>query len=307
MESEDRLDEYIERLLSTGLATATLNKVSSDDEGVYYNYNVLLRPSSNIQVSGHGSSNDESQAIRIAFSEAYERLIVFENQFSTSNGCAVHTNLDTAIENAKNELIERDCFLTLFYLAHDYSKSEILNLKNFVGQVYPGAKYYCLHSAENICIVMALECSLDKFLIGLGVGKSLSGALTKATQELMRQIIFYKYHPQKSNNYYQNFLNCSQHSPADHGLLAFDETYRSCLKKHFSKSYFVNYEIPPEPYFIINFSSRTLVDAPLHFVRAVNENAQQLFFGLPEGKISLSRMRGFKEDFSNSTIPHPLK
>lgn len=262
---------------------------------------------SEINFVGHGSALDESIAIRIAFSEAFERLVVYENGLQNSNGCAVHTNLAAAIENAKFELIERDCFLTRFYLAYDYAKSEILEEREYDYVLGGEIKYYLLYNSDELAVAAGICCLADGFLIGLGTRKDLRKSLFKAKQELLRQISFYRTRKIVPSNYYDKFINKRKHNPQDHGMLAFDASYRLELEKHFqAKSDFL-YRPPFGEYKICEFRSKLLADSPLFFVQVVNENAQNLFFGSTRKYLNLERMRYFDKNFNLIDLPHPLK
>ena len=64
----------------------------------------------NESFEGRGIDSDDEQAFLKAFSELVERIFCFYNGIN-SNGVAAHYNKNSAILNARKELIERDAVL----------------------------------------------------------------------------------------------------------------------------------------------------------------------------------------------------
>lgn len=78
---------------------------------------------------GLGVDSDTKMAIIKAASEAIERYILRSLKITNSNGCATHLTSQMAVENATQELLERDAFLCHFYTQRSLKE---INTKDFL-------------------------------------------------------------------------------------------------------------------------------------------------------------------------------
>ncbi|MDZ4661246.1 MAG: YcaO-like family protein [Pseudomonadota bacterium] len=152
-----------------------------------------------IEETGFSDSRPETVTLK-ATSEALERL-VFRKYFKksgkpdTTNGWACHLELNSALENALCELIERDVALTTwensgpFYeIPKSLWPSEILKWADSKPHSleYPDLKIY-LCATENGCAISSLLFNeRGNFVTGHASGLSLKNSILSATAECFR-------------------------------------------------------------------------------------------------------------------------
>lgn len=88
----------------------------------YFDYRVVLKIN-NMLFEGRGTNVIKSEAIASALGEALERFAVNNTDKFSSNGFAIHSDINIAIANSQREVIERH-YVMLFTLGY-YNKIEI--------------------------------------------------------------------------------------------------------------------------------------------------------------------------------------
>ena len=82
----------------------------------FFDYKVNIKIK-NKNFVGRGTNISQQDAFESAIGEALERCAINFNEIKSSNGCAFHTNLKSAITNANNEILERH-YAMLFTLGY---------------------------------------------------------------------------------------------------------------------------------------------------------------------------------------------
>ena len=149
--------------------------------------------------TGRGTDMNKEIALLKAGAEAIERWGQKDYALPSSSGLAVHTNTSKALENSKNELIERDAFYYHFLLLHPFLRTNetekfYFSCKNLICSLKKlGVDFFIfeLQSAlkENRTVfVAALGCNtLEPFGLVLGLASHLS--FQKAAKQAMTECL----------------------------------------------------------------------------------------------------------------------
>lgn len=247
-----------------------------------------------VEVVGSGSDFNENTAILKAVGELYERFMVRENGIKNSNGCAVHFDPKQAQQLAKQELIERDCFLFQYInknlpndiLKHQTDFSD--SIFHWSRQLFPKIQWRVSELKADPFFVYQSTVLLHPYgvIVGLGSGLQKNQALNKSIIECARNLAYLA----KNKNFlirdYNDLLNISfeRWTYQEHGDLGltkqyFDETlksFQSSKKEDFFDHEKANfdfkiYSAPPEGLF---------KDVPLTFVQAESEELIPLICGM---------------------------
>ena len=169
----------------------------------FYDYRSSLKINDKTY-EGRGVALSQKQAITVCIAEALERFAInYQNKKYTSNGCAIHTEMEQAKVNSRRELIERH-FIMLYSLGYANAEDISLdivpnNLKssiNFLVEKNIKVKFYQLYSSANdkvvLCRISGLESS-PKFgmTFGSSCKNSLEDSLTASYLEALPNAIAY--------------------------------------------------------------------------------------------------------------------
>ncbi len=275
---------------------------AKDNHLPLYDFEVLVKINS-LEFQGRGTDENQDLALCKAVSEAYERYCVSILGLKNSNGCSAHLNIDLAIENAKKELIERDCFLYQFISNQGYKKMSSskykianVNLENY------------LLSTKNVNVVLS-RILIDDYMqvFGLGTDGDLLLSVMAAEIEALRQ---WAYLQTQINGQYQ--FKSDPKSFDDHGNSALTHKYFDLTKHLFednqsTQNSFV--DLDQRLFKISNFNiEKTLLfkNCPLHFVKVEHLEAQPLFIGVTLNNLNKSRFANLKLEELN-LCPHPFR
>ena len=115
-------------------------------------------------ISGYGLDSDQNTAILKSVSELAERrsFIKCYSHFQTTNGIAVHSDVNEAKKAAKFELIERDVILTFFHFGLCWGEIETNgDFEDFSIIQYFREKHLTLRLACPLCT--------DEYFVVVGV------------------------------------------------------------------------------------------------------------------------------------------
>lgn len=146
------------------------------------------------EVQGIGIDFDENIAFLKAFSEAIERAYCLKFQISGS-AVAAHWSKEDAFSNAKDELIERDAFLTK-YLLGKVAKSILTNsLVDEINLLLNGKakiELFDISSVEGIYSYLVVgKIKTGGIVVGLGTSKDKDEAIQKAIFESVSRISYF--------------------------------------------------------------------------------------------------------------------
>lgn len=143
---------------------------------------------------GRGTDKNENVAFLKACVEAIEQFICKKNKIST-NGVALHLDLNTAKIVAANELLERDAFFCYYLTQTKFKehKSEVfLEIQSMLLKNCIELKFYSLPTFKNESTILATAKGLNNsnlgVLIGLGHNQNQRTAERSSFMEAMRKI-----------------------------------------------------------------------------------------------------------------------
>ena len=174
-----------------------------------FEYRVFVNLFDN-EIQGIGIDFDEDIAFLKAFSEAVERAYCLKLQLSGS-AVAAHWSKEDAISNAKDELVERDAFLTK-YLLGKVAKSILTNsLVDEINLLLNGKakiELFDISSVEGIYSYLVVgKIKTGGIVIGLGTSKDKNKAIQKAIFESVSRVSYFlDYGVPSSNNEESNLL-----------------------------------------------------------------------------------------------------
>lgn len=283
---------------------------------------------------GQGWGRSKYESIIKAVAEIFERELMVRNHIQISNGCAVHSTIEKAKENAIYELIERDAFLCHFLTETPFEPFRqsvtvfnvplsrlIKNLK----KKHIDIKVYKMRPAVSCAaIFIFVQCrkgpQKSGFQFGTACSSSYELAIEHALVEALRSVAHYNSQIKNEQVNVANFESKKLKAIPEikkHALIRLDQEYTNYFKKVFLKKPNLKEKVGAP---ILKFDQikvkklenkfSDLKDFPLVFVHAKSSRLQPLYFGggNPE-KINLKRLKIFSSNsdfqFPNSK-PHPF-
>lgn len=273
---------------------------------------------------GRGSDFDEETALVKAIMEAFERILIKENDLENSNGIALHFDRPSAKINAQAELIERDSFLC-HYLTN--TKPEIINeipfelktcFKKIEGERIQ-TQTLKLSPTNEHHVVMTISTGINSknpfgLCLGLAADLNLNKAVWKSSIECIRHITAFLETDYNDHSIYslRDFLRIQKPDVLDHIKYANNPTIGyeifkqltgkdvATLSENRTNIAFIDLKMPKF------FDKFNLVG-----VRAQSQDLQNLFFGITTRQnINLQRLKQFSGEelqFEQlNKLPHPL-
>lgn len=270
---------------------------------------------------GRGSDDVEENAYCKALSEAIERSLLAIYNLESSNGLALHPNLNIAIRNAQDEIIERDAFFCHYLLNKGFFELKILDerIKSAICSTPFKVRFYELCKDKNSIGVL---CSLNgkNFtkpfgnIMGTAYGRELNSVAEKALIEALRMFTFFNKNSESLPITEQDFLNLKDIQFSHHGKLALDLNYSEKIERFFSSNKMSINSSYSEDIFkntILNPLLFPIPDVPLFFVKSSSDFLQDIFTGITNEKsINWNRLNQLTQmgiDMSNINLtPHPF-
>lgn len=238
---------------------------------------------------GRGSDENEEVAYCKALSEAVERSILTIYKLKNSNGLAIHPDLNTAIKNAQNELVERDAFFCHYFLNQGFYEVSVCDasINLAVSQSSFKVKFYELCRSDS---EVGILCSLNgkNFtkpfgnIMGTAYGDNLDKVAKKALIEALRMFTFFNTNLSSISITEQEFLKLQEVDFSHHGKLALDLSYSEkfeCLLDNFKTSINSNYSNEIFKNSILDTQLFPIPEIPLFFVKSSSEFLQDIFTG----------------------------
>lgn len=270
---------------------------------------------------GRGSDENEEVAYCKALSEAIERSILAIYNLKNSNGLAVHPDLDIAIKNAQDELVERDAFFCHYFLNKGFHEVKIFNPKINLATSHSNfkVKFYELCSSSDS---VGILCSLNGKdftkpfgnIMGTAYGKSLDDVAGKALIEALRAFTFFNTSLVSLSISEQEFFKIQDIDFSHHGKLALDLNYsekfeifldncKTSIDCSYPREIFNDIVLDPLLFPIPN--------VPLFFVKSSSDFLQNIFTGPTNSEeINWSRLNQLGHglvNMSNINLrPHPF-
>lgn len=257
---------------------------------------------------GRGTDLNGERALLKAYSECLERICCYVNDIESTNGCAVHSSLEVANINAKNELIERDAFL-LYFVSESMPKEipilnkfdELVHIKN------AKIKNFILKENNSLYVVLSVIFSKNFVIAGLGNASNLPAAQLKADIESIRQFIHLVYYDKLDKNLKFPIIEFNNFN--DHGNQGFDKKYIDTLSKVFlskkQKTFDMNYD---EVFSYDNYSCDLLKDSGLYFSRCSNKSIFELLVGdVKINEKNIKRLHDYNLSFKNKALKHFIR
>lgn len=273
----------------------------------YNDFRITLPDNS---LSGRGIDDDEDLALLKAFSELVERLVCLDYQIH-SNGVAVHHDLSLAMENARNELIERDAILCHHLTGKPYfinqEPKRFKELKSLLFNLGMDLTFAeAISAVEGVRVILCRVSGREKFgsFWGFGNGTELDKAFEHAFFESMVNVSAFLYGNYKPTPNFQKLLNGLDHQSFH---------FMNSLKEMKVDS---DYSVPAPILELTDIKVRELKientifpSVPLFAVKAESSKLQNIFYGISdETKINKERLSLFLgEELKNiSKVPHPI-
>ncbi|AGH95123.1 YcaO-like family protein [Pseudobdellovibrio exovorus] len=310
MELQKKLNTSIYNLTKRNVLKVSKIIWPQDFHNLIYDYHVDLSIDS-FKTTGRGTATNADKALQIAFAEAYERLIILENNIPSSNGCAVFTDILTAQEKALCELQERDFFLLNYhggflksFRCFDleepfdrFHRKENISCRIFQNDLANKVFSLCFLQLESMCF------------IGMGLHISKYQAALTSHIEAFRQLLYFKNRRISTPTTIDQFSQIKKYSYNEHGNLLFDPKFSDFFKNfifQFSGKWV--YEDTSSTTSFVEYKSHVLKDIPLVFVRASNPNMLDLYRGFPDIDKIYKRLK-ISSSLLNSinTFPHPIR
>lgn len=270
---------------------------------------------------GRGSDENEEVAYCKALSEAIERSILEIYKLENSNGLAIHPDLNTAISNAQDELIERDAFFCHYFLNRGFFEIEIssskIKFENF-NSLFKVSFYELCKSDNSIGVVCSLNGKgvAKPFgnIMGTAYGYDLNGVAEKALIEALRMFVFFYKSTNSISMSEHEFCNLKSFSFSHHGKLAIDLDYSEKLEhlfKHEQMSINSSYSKEIFKNTILNSALFPIPEVPLFFVKSRSDFLQDIFTGLTvKEEINWNRLNQLGNGIMNMSninlTPHPF-
>ena len=270
------------------------------------------------------STREKESAVRVSLIEAIERAVCIGNQIETTNGVAAHFSQDRARLNARNELLERDLFLSHFITQTPFRRIgnvSVPNLRqsmNFIEKADDSVAFFKMRPSNLgqgfLCVISGSK--RWGGIIGLSFGDdSEENLIFKAFLEAFRQY----WHLSDIQGLTQSlsieeFLRQEKWTFDDHRRLALNVAYFDQIRDLFSDddkagSREVQYSQDELAFHEISLEAEPFSSCPIVVSQCKGQFAQKLYVGpFEESRISskgLSRFLGH-EPQSLNTLPHPL-
>lgn len=276
--------------------------------------------------TGHGFANTKDLALKKAVSEVMERAIAL-NYVNTSNGIASHTDLELAKQNALNELIERDLFLSHFFTRTPFvknSKNDELIPTSIKEYIYANGDQIGIYELKKNNIGEGYVCLISNGASWGGILGLSFGEPNKKNELVLKAVVeaFRQYRYEIVTNKFQNkitlneFKSLGKWTFSNHGNLVQDVEYYQQINDLFplrdskiNESY-VQYKMNMFSFEVFKRPLNDFLDCPLHVVRCNAEDIQQLLPGpFLKKNISLDGLRRFLETEVTdiNQLPHPIK
>jgi hypothetical protein len=208
----------------------------------YFDYKVNISIQGS-RYEGRGINLSQKNAIEAAIGESIEHYAIGYNNLESSNGCAFYTDLNTAISNAQNEILERH-YVMLFTLG--YWNREIISESNYPGEIYKiivtlkskgiDFDFYSLYLSDSSSVVLCQANGLKAntpfgLIFGSCCSPSQEKSLIKSFKEVLINVIAYFNNNIKPITY-DHFLMIKSYTPINHLELYLDV--------NFAKDYLMN-------------------------------------------------------------------
>lgn len=265
--------------------------------------------------AGRAVAKDEDDAAVRAVAEAIERTVCYEHNVGSS-GVAVHTDLDRARTNSKNELIERDRIL-----CHHLTKTPAAGLvSSLPDHIQNGVQAFQqdqvtikflrlrrIGETESILAVARLKGG--GLILGGGAGPSVEPAVEKAAEECFLNAAAFLADALPRPLALNEFAQLPSPQPIDHLRLYLHPDTALHIPERASTPD-VQTEAPPDVEFeILEFEHPLLESCPLRAVRAESKNLLPVFWGTTTlNKVDVPRLQSFVGDevLKINTFPHPV-
>ena len=289
-----------------------------------YDFKVSLHYN-NEPYEGRGTDSDEETALVKAIMEAFERMLIKENNLENSSGIALHFDYESAKSNALAELIERDSFLCHFLtktpgdnIDHCLSGT----LKEFIAKTTNEkvqTHVLKLRSTNNHFVTMTIATGIKAnnpfgLCLGLAADLDLDKAIWKSSIECARHVTSFLELDASDHSLFtmRDFLAIKKPDVVDHiryannpaiGNELFKQLTKENNASHSSTQAEVNFTELKMPKFMEEFK--------LSGIRAHSSELQDLFFGITtRDNIHLKRLKQFADqgiEFDHlNKLPHPL-
>lgn len=309
----DRFDIQIERLSWIDDLVPGLTDV-----------NVVLQKDGN-RYSGWGFGDTADLALTKALAELFERIVLQEYQFATSNGFAAHSSVVDAGRNAIREMYERDLFLCHFLTRTPLSRrsDDLINrsgLERMQTWFEKQGVTFSLHRLGLYGVVAVLDGRGARHPFGLIFGAAvkdnqLEAALSasiEACRDGARLLAKGENGPREAIAL-SEFLNIQDPSFSDHGRLALDLEYTASIRWFIegNEEFQIDNRLHEVSVTEVDPRAIEFVDLPLKFVKAKSEMLQDLFVGAPTREdVNLRRLQeftGLDLNWSDlNKLPHPF-
>ncbi len=286
----------------------------------YFDFQVKLNIDGKI-LEGYGLDRNQDNALTKAIVEAIERNVV-KNEILTSNGIAAHVDLAKAKENARNELIERDLFLSHFYSSTPFTKltneefqipSKIQNyIKEYGDQIALFKSKKSNHGTTYITVIsnlqewggivsIQLSKNNDYFdILKCVINASRTYRFERTTDNFKKQINI------------DVFKNLKYPSFDDHQSLALDPSYFNKINflflGHTNNDSIIHYENEDFTFQELDLP-KSLIGCPLHIIKCDNVKTIPLCAGFISEEDFLVRSKKLfieTERYKFNPLPHPL-
>ncbi len=233
------------------------------------------------------TSNDQLTSITVSSIEALERLVFIQKGYINSNGCAIHTDLETSKINAVQELQERDLYMRIHFSG--------AAVKAFIPQK-SSTEHYAIQQLKKLGIeltfgimgesinqigVMAIANGINSIgkpfgiFLGFGLHANLEQATQKAFNECIRFIdgTFSDNFPYKPIKF-EEFANLKKAGVDEHISLSMDKEYSQYLLKLYLSKNPLEFPPPSNPKLRVDseqISLEGLPNCPLYFARAQSD------------------------------------
>ncbi|MBT4762891.1 MAG: hypothetical protein HOO06_14450 [Bdellovibrionaceae bacterium] len=326
MENQKKLNRWLlDHHKELGLKATQVTWVKEWLPG-FYDFQVSLSINNKTHI-GRGLAENMDLAFTKAGAEAIERAICVENSIG-SCGVAVHTYLEKAQLNAKNELIERDRFFCHYLTKTPFQKINIelakINLEyilaklNSYGVDLQFFKMTSLNKTKSVvCISKGISSGL---VLGLGASENIDIAAKKAFTECLTNTVaainqlieplslddFYSKQIVEPDDHRRLYSSTSKLIEQNSWIYK-DKNNRDNIKKQnpeFAEESSFKYEI-------LNSNHKILKNSPLTAIRCKNPHFQKSFYGEFDKKyINLNRLQVFSNNPIElndlNLLPHPL-
>lgn len=274
---------------------------------------------------GLGFGEDEDLALTKALSEIFERVVLWDKRFKTSNGMAAHVSHELAFQSAVNEVRERDLFLCHFLSHTPFVKKRddlvvefgLQNLKDWFESRNVDFSLHPLGHSGFVAVLDGRRALLPfGFVFGAAVKNDPGAAALSASVEACRDGARILGGANKTGHEplsLSDFLNLQAPNFSDHGRLALDLSYADSIRwliEESSEHVFDNGDIEVSVSPMI-CGAPELDGVPLVFARASSPDLQDMFLGVPTLKnVNHHRLIAFTGRQLSwdevITLPHPF-